>query len=230
MSAADTPTRNLWAPWMAWADYGASLGDAALAAAAPAAPQVPPTTAGAPQSFPFAMMGIDKMQAMGEGVLGMFSPLFANSGALAHKLAESFWQEWMRNLRLMQDFSPLAFSGPPSTWAQWPVEAATTAMSEAMQQGNYLAASTQDAADSAAEVTRASARVARRSTHAAREGTRSAARKATHPAGHKDAHPATHKGAPPAARKGTHAAGRKGTAARKSTHAARKPRAAKRAR
>ncbi|HEY4372897.1 MAG TPA: hypothetical protein VGN52_13295 [Burkholderiales bacterium] len=210
MNTANNPTRHLWEPWMAWLDYGASLGDAAITATQSAAPQAATVAPGAPQPLPFALMGADKMQAMGEGMLGMLSPMVAGGGALSLKLAQNFWQEWMRNLRFLQGWSPLAFAGPPSTWAQWPMEAATTAMSDAMQQGNYLAASTQDAADSAAEVTRAATGAARRGTEAVRKGVRATARKATHATPRK----ATRAGSG----KRPHAATRKPRAAAKRAH------------
>lgn len=159
--------RNLWAPWMAWFDVGAMLGDMALSGAQVAAQRtarmagakMPPSSTDARE---FMLMGTEKIQAFGESMLAMVSPMVVNGGALSIRLAESAWRQGMRNLRFLENWSPMSFMGPPSAWPQLPVEAATTAMSDAIQQGNYLAATTREAASSAAAVSRATAKVARR--------------------------------------------------------------------
>ncbi|HEY4371665.1 MAG TPA: polyhydroxyalkanoate granule-associated phasin [Burkholderiales bacterium] len=159
--------RNPWAPWMTWFGIGTTLSEMALSAsqviaqrsARMAGASVPPAAADARE---FMLMGTEKLQAFGESMLAMFSPMMVNTGALSMRLSESAWRQGMRNLRLMGSWTPLAFFGPPSAWPQLPMAAASKAMGEALRQGNYFAASAGEAMGSAQAVSRAAGKVARR--------------------------------------------------------------------
>jgi len=163
MNDARTP----WAPWMAWMDVAASISDMALASG-PAAAQrgARVAQAGAPLSArdarEFTLMGMEKLQAAGEAMQAMFMPAIVNGGALGIKLAEVAWHQAQRNLRLLHDWSPLAFADPPSTWGGVPFEASTQAMTQAVQQGNYLAATAEEAAHAVNQVSRTASRAAKR--------------------------------------------------------------------
>lgn len=159
--------RNPWAPWMTWFDIGTTLGEMALSAthvitqrgARMAGASVPPA---ADDTREFMLMGTEKVQAFGESMLAMFTPMMMNTGTLSMRLSESAWRQGMRNLRLMESWTPLAFFGPPSAWPQLPMATAAKAMGEALRQGNYLAASANEALGSAHAVSRAAGKVARR--------------------------------------------------------------------
>ena len=162
MNAARTP----WSPWMAWMDIAASMQDMALNAGQVVAQRgARMAAAGSPLSTrdrrEFTLMGVEKAQAAGEAMLAMFSPMIINGGALSMKLGEMAWRQMMRNARLMRNWSPMAFASP-AQWASAPIEASTRAMADAVQQGNYLSATANDAAQATVHISRAASRVAKR--------------------------------------------------------------------
>lgn len=147
-------------------DVAASMSDMALSStqviaqrgARMAASSMPPS---ARDQKEFTLMGAEKMHAAGESMLAMFSPAMLNAGALGMKLMEAGWRQMLRNTRLLQNFSPMAF-GTPESWSASPLAASTKAMNEMVRQGNYLNASVNDAAQSAAHVSRAASSAAKR--------------------------------------------------------------------
>ncbi|MDB5807543.1 MAG: hypothetical protein JWN73_4865 [Betaproteobacteria bacterium] len=109
----------------------------------------------------FTLMGAEKMHAAGEAMQAIFTPMLINGGALMMKLAEMSYRQMLRNTRLLQNFSPMAF-GTPESWSASPLAASTKAMNEMVRQGNYLSASAGDAARTAGHVSRAASSVAKR--------------------------------------------------------------------
>ena len=168
MSAA----RNPWAPWMAWAEVAMSASEMMMASAQVVGQRgTRMATARLPLSArdqkEFTMMGVEKMQAAGESMLAMMSPMLVNGGAVAMRLSELMWGQMLRNGRQFAKWSPLAWSdpaawGPPSAWSEAPVEAGTRLLTEAVQQGNYLRATANDAAKAVSHVSRMASKVAKR--------------------------------------------------------------------
>lgn len=177
-----------WTPFTAWMDAAMSAGDMAMASAQVIARRGE-RMAGAKwplsprDAKEFTLMGTEKVQAAGEAMLSMFSPMMVNAGALLMRLAQMGQQQMLANLRFMGQFSPLlagaAFMkaaplfkapdwtaalpyGPPSAWSGAPMEAATRAMSDAVQQANFLSDATARGARAAAQVSRAGAKAVKR--------------------------------------------------------------------
>jgi hypothetical protein len=162
MSAARMP----WSPWMAWMDVAASVSEMMVSSAQVVAQRgarmagasVPPS---ARDQKEFTLMGAEKMQAAGESMLAMFSPLSADAGSLGLKLAELGWRQMQRNAHLLQNWSPLSF-GTMQSWSAAPAAASTKAMNELLRQGNYVRASAQDAARTAGHARGAASRTVKR--------------------------------------------------------------------
>jgi hypothetical protein len=99
------------------------------------------------------------------------------------RLAQMGQQQMLANLRFVGQFSPLMMSasflkaapqfrmpdwtaalpfGPPSAWAQAPIEASTRAMSDAVQQAKLLGDATRRGMSAAAQVSHAGAKAVKR--------------------------------------------------------------------
>lgn len=179
---------NPWTPYTAWMDAAISAGDMAMASAQVIArrgqrmaqAQWPLSPRDAKE---FTLMGTEKMQAAGEAMLAMFSPMMINTGALFMRLAQMGQQQMLANLRFLGQFSPLLIGasfmkaaplfkapdwtaalpyGPPSAWSEAPVEAATRAISDAVQGANFLSNATARGMNAAAQVSHAGAKAVKR--------------------------------------------------------------------
>jgi len=196
---------NPWTPFSAWMDAAMSAGDMALASAqvisrrgqrmAQAKWPLSPRDA-----KEFTLMGTEKMQAAGEAMLAMFSPMMVNTGALMMRLAQMGQQQMLANLRFMGQFSPLLMGaafmkaaplfkapdwtaalpfGPPSAWSEAPVEAATRAMSDAVQQANFVSDAAARSVRAATQVSHAGAKAVKRAMGPVKSRAKANARRLT---------------------------------------------------